>query len=77
MKKEHTALNINKNIIKPAVKECNYFLKHNSFKNFDNLVNDRARHFTIQLIKNKCAAENITKHDYLIKWYENVFERGL
>ena len=52
----------------------NYFIKNNEFKNFDNL-NNRARHFTIKLIKKQCLEKKITKHDYIIKWYEEYFNK--
>ena len=63
-----------KNVIKPALRECNYFMKNNEFKNFDNF-NNRTRHFTIRLIKKQCLEKKITKHDYIIKWYEEYFDK--
>ena len=76
LKKDYSIINnvTMKNVIRPAVRECNYFIKNNEFKNFDNL-NNRARHFTIKLIKKRCLEKKITKHDYIIKWYEEYFNK--
>ena len=44
---------VRENIVKPAGREATYFMKYGKFKNFDNLVNKRAKFFTISLIKQK------------------------
>jgi len=59
-----------KNVIRPANREHNYFMKYGKFKNFDNLPNKRAKFFTLQLIKQSCAKHNITEHDDLFKQKE-------
>ena len=61
---------VNDNIIKPATRECNYFMKHGKFKNFDKLYNKRARNFTLTLIKKKCKELNITEYDEIIQGKE-------
>ena len=58
---------VNDNIIKPATRECNYFMKHGKFKNFDKLYNKRARDFTLTLIKKQCEKLNITEYDEIIQ----------
>ena len=42
-------------------------MKYGKFKNFDSLVNNRAKVFTLSLIKQSCLKHNITEHDDLIK----------
>jgi len=59
-----------KNVIRPANRERNYFMKYGKFKNFDSLVNNRAKIFTLALIKQSCAKHNITEHYDLIKQKE-------
>jgi hypothetical protein len=58
---------VKENIVKPANRESNYFMKYDKFKNFDNLVNKRAKWFTLLLIKQQLKKYKITKHDDLIK----------
>jgi hypothetical protein len=55
-----------KNVVKPANREANYFMKYGKFKNFDSLPNNRSRWFTLQLIKRQCKKHNITEHDVLL-----------
>ena len=59
-----------KNIVRPANREANYFMKYGKFKNFDSLVNKRAKNFTLWLIKQRCEKDQITEHDDLIKQKE-------
>ncbi len=58
-----------KNVIRPANRERNTY-EYGKFKNFDSLVNNRAKIFTLALIKQSCAKHNITEHDDLIKQKE-------
>ena len=61
---------VRENIVKPASREATYFMKYGKFKNFDNLVNKRAKFFTLSLIKQKLKQHEITEHDDLIKQKE-------
>ena len=58
---------VKKNIVRPATREANYFLKYGKFKNIDRLPNKRAREFTLSLIKKQCELRKITEYDDLIK----------
>ena len=61
---------VRENIVKPAGREATYFMKYGKFKNFDNLVNKRAKFFTLSLIKQQLKKHKITEHDDLIQQKE-------
>ena len=58
---------VEKNIVRPATREVNYFFKYGKFKNINTLPNKRAKGFAIKLIKEQCKLRAITEYDELIK----------
>lgn len=64
------------NIVKPANREANYFMKYDKFKNYNKLVNKRAKYFTLLLIKKRLKKHEITEHDDLIKEKETELGGG-